>query len=57
LLSAAFLGVITVAPTVVAFALSVALAAAWCAWLEKHPEGPLDEDRATRDIATAAANR
>lgn len=40
LLSAAFLWVIAMAPTVVAFALPVGLAAAWCAWLEKHFEAP-----------------
>ena len=39
-LSAALLWVIAVAPTVVAFALSVGLATAWCAWLEK-PKGNL----------------
>ena len=36
--SAGFLWVITVVPQAVAFALAVALAAAWCAWLERNPE-------------------
>ena len=46
-LSAAFLWVIAAAPTVVAFALTVGVAAAWCAWLDKHPESALDGDRTT----------
>lgn len=47
--SAGFLWVISVAPTPVAFALAVGLAAAWCAWLEKHPEAPLNAGRSTDD--------
>ena len=48
--SVAFLWVIAVAPTLVAFALTVGLAAAWCAWLEKHPEAPSsDADGAPGD--------
>jgi uncharacterized protein (DUF2062 family) len=35
--AAGFLWVITAAPAAVAFALTVGLAAAWCAWLERHP--------------------
>ena len=37
-LTAGFLWLIAVAPAAVAFALTVGLAAAWCAWLETHPE-------------------
>lgn len=33
-----FLWVLTAAPLLVSFALTVALAIAWCVWLEKHPE-------------------
>jgi hypothetical protein len=33
-----FLWVVTVAPLLVSFVLTVALAIAWCVWLEKHPE-------------------
>ncbi len=46
-----FLWVVTVAPSLVSFALTVALAIAWCVWLEKHPEpsgaaeGPPDSIR------------
>jgi len=43
-LAAGSLWVITAAPVAVAFALTVAVAAAWGAWLEKHPEPPVDGD-------------
>jgi hypothetical protein len=56
-LSAAFLWVIAVAPSAVAFALTVGLAAGWCAWLENDRDAPLDGDRATRDIRTAPTAR
>jgi hypothetical protein len=36
----AFICVVIAAPTVVAFALAVALAVAWCVWLEGHPSAP-----------------
>jgi len=35
---AAFLWVISVAPALVSIALTVAIAIAWCLWLEKHPD-------------------
>ena len=54
-LSAGLLWVIAVAPTVIAFALTAGLAAAWCAWLEKHPEAPLHEDGLTDDGIGAGA--
>ena len=40
LLSAAVLWFITVAPLVVRSALTIGLAAAWCRWLEHHPDEP-----------------
>jgi hypothetical protein len=52
-LAAGFLWVIAVAPAPVAFGLTVGLAAAWCAWLEEHPEAPLDRKR-TADGEIAA---
>jgi hypothetical protein len=54
-LSAAFLWVITVAPTPIAFVLTVAVAAAWCAWLERHPEAPPDAPRSTQALVADAA--
>ena len=38
LLSAGLLWVDTATPPVVGFAVTVAMAAAWCRWLERHPE-------------------
>jgi hypothetical protein len=38
LLGAGLLWVDTVAPPVVGFAVTVVMAAAWCRWLERHPE-------------------
>jgi hypothetical protein len=34
---AAFLWIITIASAAISFALTVALAIAWCVWLERHP--------------------
>jgi hypothetical protein len=42
LLAGGFLWVISVAPAPVGFVLAAGLAAAWCAWLDKHPEAPRD---------------
>jgi hypothetical protein len=36
--SASGLRAVVVAPPIASFALTVALAAAWCVWLEKHPD-------------------
>jgi hypothetical protein len=38
LLGAGLLWVDIAAPPVVGFAVTVAMAAAWCRWLERHPE-------------------
>jgi uncharacterized iron-regulated membrane protein len=35
--TAIFLWVVTVAPALVSLAMIVALAIAWCIWLERHP--------------------
>lgn len=40
LLSAVCLSVIALAPAAVVLTLMAGIAAAWCVWLEKHPEGP-----------------
>jgi hypothetical protein len=37
-LFAGFLVILIVAPPAIGFALTVALAIAWCVWLENHPE-------------------
>ena len=44
LLSAVCLSVIALAPAVVALTLVAGIAATWCVWLEKHPEGPEEAD-------------
>lgn len=53
LLSAGFLWAVALAPTVVAFVLTVGLAAAWCAWLDKNPEASLETTRSTDDDISA----
>jgi hypothetical protein len=49
LFTVGLLWVVAVAPALVSFAITVALAAAWCAWLQKHPEPPLDAGRSADD--------
>ena len=51
---AAFGSFVIIAPEVVSFAVAVAAAVAWCAWLEKHPDTPIDVDLATQHVATCA---
>jgi hypothetical protein len=46
-LAGGLLWAISVAPAPVAFALTAGLAAAWCAWLERHPEAPVDAGEST----------
>jgi hypothetical protein len=49
-LAGGFLWVISVAPAAVGFALTAGVAAAWCAWLEKHPKrlrAPISHHRAS----------
>jgi hypothetical protein len=50
--STALLCVVTVAPAPIALALTLAVAAPWCAWLERHPEARL-LSTAQLDIDTA----
>jgi hypothetical protein len=40
---AAFGWFVTIAPAAVSFAVAVAAAMAWCAWLEKDPDAPVDD--------------
>jgi hypothetical protein len=42
---AAFLWTVAIAPTFVSFALTTAVATAWCAWLDRHPERSVDGER------------
>jgi hypothetical protein len=51
---AAFAWFVIVAPAVVSFAVAVGAAMAWCARLEKHPDGPLDASQPTQDVVTCA---
>jgi hypothetical protein len=51
---AAFGWFVTVVPAVVSFAVTVGAAMAWCAWLEKHPDGPLDASQPAQDVVTCA---
>ena len=52
---AALLYVVTAAPPLVSCALAVAMAGAWCAWLEQHPEAPLDADRSRDGLRAGTA--
>ena len=52
-LAAGFLWVISVAPAPVAFVLTAGLAAAWCAWLERHPEAPQGPDQYSEGVPSA----
>ena len=54
-LAAGFLWVISVAPAPVAFALTAGLAAAWCAWLERHPEAPQRISKTAAVVVVVAA--
>ncbi len=55
LLAVAALGwFVAIAPAAVSFALAVAAAAAWCAWLEKHPDAPVDAEASAQVIVTSA---
>ena len=49
---AAFVWFVAIAAPLVSFAVAVSAAMAWCAWLEKHPDVPLERDRAGQDIVT-----
>ena len=41
---------VAIAPALISFPLTVALAIAWCIWIERHPEPPSDSAcDATRD--------
>jgi hypothetical protein len=51
---AAFGWFVVVAPAVISFAVAVGAAMAWCAWLEKHPEGPSDASQPTQEVVTCA---
>jgi hypothetical protein len=53
---AAFGWFVTVVPAVVSFAVAVGAAMAWCAWLEKHPEGSSDASQPTQDVVTCATS-
>jgi hypothetical protein len=45
---------VMVAPAVVSFAVAVGAATAWCAWLEKHPDAPVDASQPTREVVACA---
>jgi hypothetical protein len=51
---AAFGWFVIVVPAVVAFAVAVGAAMAWCAWLEKHPDGPLGASQPIQEVVTCA---
>jgi hypothetical protein len=51
---AAFGWFVVVVPAVVSFAVAVGAAMAWCAWLEKHPEGRSDASQPTQEVVTYA---
>jgi hypothetical protein len=54
---AAFGWFVIIAPAVISFAVAVGAAMAWCAWLEKHPEAPVDADRSSTQEAVTDATR
>jgi hypothetical protein len=54
---AAFGWFVMVAPAVVSFAVAVGAAMAWCAWLEKHPEAPVEAERSSTQEAVTDATR
>jgi len=43
---------VVVAPPLASFALALAAAFAWCAWLEQHPEAPVDAEQRAQDRVT-----
>jgi hypothetical protein len=45
---------VVVAPAVVSLAVAVGAAMAWCAWLEKHPDGPVDASQRIQEVVTCA---
>ena len=51
--SVGFLWIVSVAPAPVAFVLTAGLAAAWCAWLERHPEAPQNTDPCSEGVPSA----
>jgi hypothetical protein len=54
-LAGGFLWVISVAPAAVGFALTAGVAAAWCAWLEKHPEAPQGTDHSSEGVPSVGS--
>jgi hypothetical protein len=55
LLAGGLLSVISVAPAPVGFVLTAGLAAAWCAWLQRHPEAPEDTHQPSEGLPSARA--
>jgi hypothetical protein len=51
---AAFGWFVVVAPALVSFAVAVAAATMWCAWMEKHPDAPLEVEPSTQEAVTDA---
>jgi hypothetical protein len=51
---AAFGWFVIIAPAVVSLAVAVGAAMAWCAWLEKHLDTPMEIDQSTQDVVTSA---
>jgi hypothetical protein len=49
---AAFGWLAAMAPPLMSFAVAVGAAMAWCAWLEEHPDAPLEANRSAQEIVT-----